>query len=217
MTIKIGDYSFTKTEKGYLVSGSESGEIYVINDRMICSCLGSKFRGRCKHLEMLKEVVVTSQTKKPYEEIFSVYKNLCQHLYKIPTIQNFLCAGSLRRKAQFVKDIDMVVVGKFSSFLYDIPDLQIIESGQSLIRFNYQNVHVDVRFSRPENLGAMMLTLTGPKEFNIFMRSLAKNRGMKLNEYGLYVRDTNELICGENEWDIFQALDLKYIQPENRR
>ena len=62
---------------------------------------------------------------------------------------------------------------------------------------------------------------TGGKEHNIIMRSRAIQRGLRLNEYGLFkskeeTRDPKLLVTCKTEEDIFENLGLDYIPPELR-
>ena len=59
------------------------------------------------------------------------------------------------------------------------------------------------------------LYLTGSGEFNVWMRSIAKNKGYLLSQYGLYDRETGKLITNKEE-EIFSHLGLNYIPPEKR-
>ena len=61
-----------------------------------------------------------------------------------------------------------------------------------------------------------MQYFTGNKEHNVELRSMAIDKGMKLNEYGLFRKDTNEVVAREKEEDIYQALGLEIMPPELR-
>jgi DNA polymerase (family 10) len=64
--------------------------------------------------------------------------------------------------------------------------------------------------------GAALQYFTGSKEHNVSMRSLAIKNGFKLNEYGLFNKETEKFITGEKEEDIYKNLKLKFIEPELR-
>jgi DNA polymerase (family 10) len=66
-----------------------------------------------------------------------------------------------------------------------------------------------------ESWESFALYLTGSGEFNVWMRSIAKNKGYLLSQYGLYDRETGKLITNKEE-EIFSHLGLKYIPPEKR-
>jgi DNA polymerase (family 10) len=61
-----------------------------------------------------------------------------------------------------------------------------------------------------------MLYSTGSKEHNIKLRMIAKQRGFKINEYGIFDASTNRRMAGETEEEMYRFLNLKYIPPEQR-
>ena len=67
-----------------------------------------------------------------------------------------------------------------------------------------------------ESLGAAQQYFTGSKAHNIALRDRALQRGLKLNEYGLFRVEDDERIAGETEESIYHALGLAYIPPELR-
>ena len=80
----------------------------------------------------------------------------------------------------------------------------------------YKNVQVDIRLVHDYEYGAAMLYFTGSKEHNIKLRTIAKQRGLKINEYGIFDAATSELLAGRTEEEIYHFLHLKYIPPEQR-
>ena len=78
-------------------------------------------------------------------------------------------------------------------------------------------VLVDLYATTPEERGAMMLFATGSKEFNIQMRSAAKKKGLKLNQYGLFCQKTGRKVCSaRTEKDIFGWLGMEFVPPNKR-
>jgi len=57
---------------------------------------------------------------------------------------------------------------------------------------------------------------TGSKEHNISLRSLAIDKGLKINEYGVFTKDTDERIASRTEEEVYAALDLEVMPPEIR-
>jgi DNA polymerase (family 10) len=77
-------------------------------------------------------------------------------------------------------------------------------------------LQVDLRVVKDDSFGAALQYFTGSKEHNVKMRSIAIKNGFKLNEYGLFDKETEKYIVGKNEEDIYNKLDLSYIEPELR-
>jgi DNA polymerase (family 10) len=128
--------------------------------------------------------------------------------------ENFYMAGSARRgKKEDLHDLDVVYMGKETP---KIPGQAAFVKGKDITRYTILGEQVDIYRTDPENFGAMYLFLTGPQEFNIIMRGMAKRKGMLLNQKGLYDRETREWIAGENEEEIFNALGLEWKEPSLR-
>ncbi|HET7116003.1 MAG TPA: hypothetical protein VFI29_05910, partial [Hanamia sp.] len=64
--------------------------------------------------------------------------------------------------------------------------------------------------------GAALLYFTGSKEHIIKLRTMAKERGYKINEYGIFDSATGKRLAGQTEEEMYHFLNLKYIPPENR-
>jgi DNA polymerase (family 10) len=82
-----------------------------------------------------------------------------------------------------------------------------------LVRGNYQ---VDLRFVAADSRGAALQYFTGSKPHNIVLRDRALDRGLKLNEYGLFRVEDDTKLAGEREEGIYEALGLAWIPPELR-
>jgi len=74
----------------------------------------------------------------------------------------------------------------------------------------------DLRLVPRESLGAALQYFTGSKAHNIVLRDRAIQRGLKLNEYGLYRVDDNTRVAGEDEAGLYEALGLALVPPELR-
>ncbi len=81
---------------------------------------------------------------------------------------------------------------------------------------------VDLRIVSPKEFPAALMYFTGSKEHNVVMRQRARDRGMSLNEYGLFkLKDDGETDFDQpvefsSEADIYQKLDLHFVPPELR-
>lgn len=138
-------------------------------------------------------------------------------------------AGSYRRKKKTSGDIDILLSSE--TFILKeaidvlnkwnvVTDILSMKSEKFMgvchcPSGNYHNIRVDIVFLPEEQYGAGLLYFTGSKEFNVDMRFNAKKQGLRLNQHGLFDED-GELIPTYTERDIFDVLDMKYVEPEYR-
>lgn len=146
-------------------------------------------------------------------------------IIRIPGVQKAALAGSLRRKKETVGDIDIVILAepkdrkKIVSRFTALPLVEkVLSKGttKASVVLKKENIQVDIRLVHDYEYGAAMLYFTGSKEHNIKLRTIAKQRGFKINEYGIFDVATNKRLAGETEEEMYRFLDLKYIPPELR-
>ena len=129
-------------------------------------------------------------------------------------------AGSIRQGKPMVGDVDIVIVPKppVEEFIERIKERIEFEYGGTKKLFGmYQGRPINIFITTPDSYGACLYQSTGPALYNVHIRGLAKRKGLKLNEYGLYRVETGEKIAGSSEEEIFTALGKTYAEPENRK
>lgn len=131
-------------------------------------------------------------------------------------------AGSLRRMKETIGDIDILVGSdepeKVMRVFVENPRVsEVIAKGdtKSSVRLE-EGVQVDIRVVSTDSYGAALQYFTGSKEHNISLRSLAIEKGLKINEYGVFKKDANERIAGRTEEEVYAALGLEMMPPEIR-
>jgi len=132
-----------------------------------------------------------------------------------PHVSKILVCGSIRRKAQVVHDIDIVVAGPDEEF-YKIMNSMKLTGDKVKWNFSYRGIPIDVTLTSSKLWGAAIMHFTGSKDFNIGCRVLANQKGFKLSQYGFTNPVTQELIAGETEVSIFNALKIAWLEPEQR-
>lgn len=143
-----------------------------------------------------------------------------EYLKNYPEVEQIAYAGSLRRGQDTVGDVDILVTAKSTEKIMQhfcaYPKVQqILSQGETKSSVVLgANLQVDLRVVEPDCWGAALFYFTGPKQFNIHVRTLALKRGLKINEYGIY--DGEEKLAGKTEEDMFAALDLPYMTPQER-
>ncbi len=129
-------------------------------------------------------------------------------------------AGSLRRRKEVIGDIDIICSsakpeGVMKRFVEYEGVARITGHGETKSSVVLKNgIAADLRVVSDAEFPYALAYFTGSKEHNVVMRQRAKDRGLKLNEYGLYDGEKN--IPCKDEADIFKRLGLPYIPPEMR-
>ncbi|MDK2806272.1 MAG: polymerase [Thermoanaerobacterium sp.] len=129
-------------------------------------------------------------------------------------------AGSLRRRKEIVKDIDILATCDNPEKLMDVFTKyegvrDIVAKGETKTSITLKSgINVDLRVVKDEEYPYALHHFTGSKEHNTAMRHRAKQMGIKMNEYGLFKDDL--LIKCRDEEEIFYNLNLSYIPPELR-
>jgi DNA polymerase (family 10) len=147
-------------------------------------------------------------------------------LAAFPGVGRAEIAGSARRRLETIGDIDLIatVAGDddeqrlaIADRFLALPDVvEKIERGpKKSAALAAGGFRVDLRLFAPDEVGAAWLHFTGSKEHNIRLRSRAKERGLSLNEYGLFGGDEKRLES-ESEAAIYHRLGLAWIPPEAR-
>ncbi|HTQ27115.1 MAG TPA: helix-hairpin-helix domain-containing protein, partial [Puia sp.] len=146
-------------------------------------------------------------------------------LKNISGVREAIIAGSLRRKKETIGDIDLVatadkkdwkkIIDKFTS----LPAVRTVLAGgetKASILVENTNTQVDLRLVHPEEYGAALLYFTGSREHTVYLRTWAKSRGWKVNEYGVFEAKNNKKLAGASEAEIYKLFGLDYIPPELR-
>lgn len=141
-------------------------------------------------------------------------------LSTLDSVQQISEAGSCRRRKESVGDLDVLVTSSQPNEVMDalenhelVKDVLARGETKQRVRLN-SGLEMDLRVVPEESYGAALLYFTGSKEHNIVLRRRSQERGLKLNEYGLF-RD-EELVSGSTEEEVFKTLDLPWIPPELR-
>jgi DNA polymerase (family X) len=144
------------------------------------------------------------------------------YLKKSKKIEKIDIAGSLRRMKETIGDLDILVASKDPETVMDhfvrYPEVaEILAKGatKSSVILNDQ-LQVDLRVVEDKSYGAALQYFTGSKDHNVTLRGLAIKKGYKLNEYGLFDKNTEKYITGKTEADIYKKIGMTYIEPELR-
>ncbi len=176
--------------------------------------------------KILEAIEADRQKKKKHKrsEVEPIAKKIINLLKKIKGVKKAEVAGSFRRQAKAVGDLDLLVVGTRRGasnteklILKSFPNHTILGSGETKFSFviNSKDLQIDIRFVPEESYGAALLYFTGSKDFNVKMRQHAIKKGFLLNEYGLF--KNGEYVAGKTEKEVCKKLKLSFVEPKGRK
>ena len=152
---------------------------------------------------------------------------LLENLREHPDVIRCSPAGSLRRFKEICGDIDLLASSKkpadvIEFFVSQPGIIKVIAKGETKASVILEGgIQCDLRVVSDAEFPFALAYFTGSKEHNIVMRQRATQRGLRLNEYGLFkskeeTRDAKLLVPCVDEAEIFQKLDLVFVPPELR-
>ncbi len=145
---------------------------------------------------------------------------IVDNLLTLQSVTQASVAGSCRRRKETVGDLDVLVTSSKSSEAMDLLATHelvatVLARGETKQRVRlHSGLEMDLRVVPDESYGAAMQYFTGSKEHNIVIRRRAQQRGLKVNEYGVFRGET--AVAGRTEDEVYAALDLPWIPPELR-
>jgi len=169
-----------------------------------------------KGLKLLKE----KRGRRPLGEVLPLAEEIIKLLKEKSPVERISIAGSIRRRRETVKDIDVLITSKKPlEVMKQAIALELVEEviafGETKTSVRLKTgIQMDIRVVEPESWGAALAYFTGSKAHNIRVRELALERGLKINEYGVYRGE--ERIAGKTEEEVYAAVGLPFIPPELR-
>jgi DNA polymerase (family 10) len=156
--------------------------------------------------------------------------SLLRYMQTAPGLERIEAAGSWRRRAETVGDIDLLAICEHAEpvmrHFSQYPEIGSMEAagptrGTGVLKCGLQ---VDLRILPRESYGAALHYFTGSKAHNIAVRKLGVSRGLKISEYGVFrvgrrngrkaAHETR--VAGEREEDVFEAVGMAWVPPELR-
>jgi DNA polymerase (family 10) len=152
----------------------------------------------------------------------AVGEELLAEIRAHPATERAELAGSARRMAETVKDLDIVATGTdpgaLAQSVAGLPQVEAASTpGLNAVRIRtHSAVNVDVRIVEPDQFGNVLQHLTGSKEHNVALRDLAVRRGLHVSEYGVLDDGTGITHRCPTEREVYALLGMAYIEPELR-
>ncbi len=194
----------------------------VIGDGSLAKLFGMGEK-RVENIAKGIEAFERGRARIPISEAVEVSEEVIEYLMTCPEVSRVAPAGSLRRMRETVGDIDILATGRNGRGIIDFFTrhprvIRVLSSGGTkssvIVGVGREERQVDLRVVPEEAYGAALQYFTGSKQHNIRLRTMAREMGLKVSEYGVF-RGT-ERTAGRTEEDVYKALGLPYIPPELR-
>jgi DNA polymerase (family 10) len=139
-----------------------------------------------------------------------------------PAAERVELAGSARRQADSVKDLDIIATASDpGSLARALGDLDLVESAsapnQNAARGRtHTGLPVDLRVVEPASFGNLLQHFTGSQAHNVALREAAVRRGLHVSEYGILDDATGQTLRCASEEAVYERLGLAFPEPELR-
>ena len=149
-------------------------------------------------------------------------ESIGKHMESCATIQRMEWAGSYRRGRETIGDLDLLIVADDRGAAMDhfeayAERTSTILRGDTKISIRIGKAfQVDMRVVEENQFGAALQYFTGSQAHNIHTRRLAKEKGLKINEYGVFSQQDDSQVAGTTEEDVYASIGLPWIAPELR-
>jgi DNA polymerase (family 10) len=147
-------------------------------------------------------------------------QSVLRHVRALPGVSQAEIAGSYRRGKETVGDLDVLVCCESGVSLVEhflgFPEIgEVLAQGPTKVTVRLKcGLQVDVRVVPQRSYGAALYYFTGSKAHNITVRRVGQQRGLKINEYGVF-RGACQ-VGGASEEEVFASVGLPWIPPELR-
>lgn len=172
---------------------------------------------------ILKVIEAHRETEKRFlrANVVPYAEALVTYLKRTRGVKDVVMAGSYRRGRETVGDLDILVttIGKTATMErfvgYDEVE-EVVSKGTTRATVILRNgLQVDLRVVAQQSFGAALYYFTGSKAHNIQVRRIGQQRGLKINEYGVF--RGKQRIAGKTEASVLKSVGLPYIPPELRQ
>ena len=202
-----------------LKAACESGEVAKLK--------GFGAKTQQKVLEGIEFIRLTGNRVR-IDQALPVALHLIEELRKMPQVQRLELCGSLRRRRETIKDVDILVSSSDPKPIMDrfvkLPGVvQVVGTGDTKTSVvlnvgsggRQQLINADLRVVEDAHFPFALHHFTGSKEHNITMRSRAQQKfGLKISEYG--ISGSGKDLKVKDEAELFKELGLAYVPPEMR-
>jgi DNA polymerase (family X) len=139
-----------------------------------------------------------------------------------PAAEQVSEAGSVRRRRESFRDLDIIATATDAKALIDVftgfdwvADV-VAKGGTKATVVSHEGLRFDLRVVPPECYGNLLQHFTGSKNHNVAMREEAQRRGLSISEYGITEVESGEVHTFTSEEELYAWLGYQFIPPELR-
>lgn len=163
---------------------------------------------------------LSSKQRMPLGTALPLAEELLDRIRKNTLVETADLAGSIRRRRETIGDIDILIISPDSARalkeMARLPSVkQVLALGETRATVIIEGgIQVDIRAVPAESFGAALQYFTGSKQHNVHLRTIARDKNLKFNEYGVF--RGNKRIAGQTEEQVYKTLNMPAPPPELR-
>ncbi|HEY7304870.1 MAG TPA: DNA polymerase/3'-5' exonuclease PolX [Bryobacteraceae bacterium] len=175
---------------------------------------------KIEHLKHGIDLWVSSRQRMLLGVALPIANNFLENIRETKLVECADLAGSIRRWRETIGDLDVLIASSDSSRALEqaahLPSVkEVLALGGTRATILIEGgIQVDIRAVAKESYGAALQYFTGSKQHNVHLRSIAHDRGLKINEYGVFRGD--KYVAGKTEEEVYRLLGMPFIPPEMR-
>ncbi len=194
--------------------------VKAVHEQRLRALKGFGEKGEAKLAQTLERLAKDGAGKRtPVSVALPLAERIRARVLEVPGVTHATICGSLRRFAETVGDVDLVVAAADAAPVMEaLVSMSIVdrvlgrgETKTSIV--TRRGLQVDLRVVAEEQLGAALMYFTGSKGHNIKLRARALGRGWTLNEYALSEIEGGKVVARRTEEEVYAALGLPWIPP----
>lgn len=153
-------------------------------------------------------------------EILPTAREVFSRLKESEEVEELSMGGSVRRMKDTIGDLDFLAISenpeKVMDLFVSLPGVvRVWGKGATKTSVHMsQGFDMDIRVIPKKSYGSALQYFTGSKDHNIHLRKIAIEKGLKLNEYGVF--KGREMVAGEDEEEVYKILGMNWMAPELR-
>jgi DNA polymerase (family X) len=175
-----------------------------------------------KILKALAKPKAKMERKTLLGKVLPAVERAVSELREHPSAERVSEAGSVRRRCETVRDLDIIATASdpaaLTSHFASLPWVaEVVARGSTKATVvSHDGLRFDLRVVPPESYGNLLQHFTGSKAHNVALREEAVGRKLSVSEYGVKNTETGEVFTAADEAELYEFLGYRWIPPELR-